>query len=187
MYKINIFAGESVLLSIHTSSRISEIGVVSNRLGKHLWNLFFNAFLWVTGFCDCIVSVCQALLANICLTWQRCGNLKTDTFLEILWKCWVDGKGSSQCLNWKLFINWDGSRLSCRIPWLTCVNCVALNHLGLFREMLQGLWVHGDVTGEVLGAGGQPGVGPFCCLWKQSFLNWLRNSFAVYCKVLSHC
>lgn len=132
----------------------------------------------------------RLLLANIYLTWQRCGNLKAATFLWVLWKYQVDGKGPNQCLNWKLLINWDGSRLSCHMPWLTCINCAALNHLAPFMEMLQGLWGGRGVTlerfwGQKPHTHGQPAVGPFCCLWKQSFVNRHGNSFAVCYKVLS--
>lgn len=72
-----------------------EWGGVPHWLRKYLWNLFFNAFLWIKGFCDCTVPV-RLLLANIRLNWQKCRNLKITVFLEVLWKCWADRMGTAQ-------------------------------------------------------------------------------------------
>lgn len=134
----------------------------------------------------------RLLLANIRLTWQRCGNLKITTFLGVLWKCWVDRKGPNQCPRWKILINRDGPSLGCSMPWLTRVNWVALSHPGLFMEISQGLWGGGGVVAERFWGQRpqthrQPVAGSFCCPWKQLVLNRHGNSFAVYWKVLSHC
>lgn len=168
-----------------------EIGV-PHSVGKYLWNLFFLLSYEQKASVIALSLSVRLLLANICLTWQRCGNFKITTFLGVLWKCWVDGKGPNQCPHWKLLISRDRSRLSCYLSWLTCVKWVALNHPGLFVEIPQG--VRGRAVVVVKRFWGQrpqnhrqPAAGPFCCSWKQSFLNRQENSFAVYWKVLSHC
>lgn len=91
-----------------------------------------------------------------------------------------------------LLINRDGSRLGCCMPWLTCVNWVALIHPRLFMEISQGLWGGRGVVVERFcrqrpQTHRQPVVWPFGCSWKQLLLNRNGNSFAVYWKVLSHC